>query len=77
MDFRDEKVFQNEIQHNTSLQKDICSLLDIDFDKCKFVSEDTYINRITADFSIFEMVKLRLLWSARVVILVLMNMFAV
>ncbi|MCI7048033.1 MULTISPECIES: hypothetical protein [Helicobacter] len=52
--FELEKELQDEILHNISLQKDICINLDIDFKKCKFIAEDTYINGITADFSIFE-----------------------
>ncbi|TQR31828.1 hypothetical protein DMB92_05420 [Campylobacter sp. MIT 99-7217] len=52
--FESEKEFQDEIQNNSSLQKDICSTLDIDYDKSKFIREDKYINGIVADFSIFE-----------------------
>ncbi|MWV62691.1 hypothetical protein DCO58_02810 [Helicobacter saguini] len=63
--FENEKDLQNEIQTNTSLQKDICSLLDIDFDKCKFVGEDSYINRITADFSIFENGKIKAIMECK------------
>ena len=39
---------------NTDVQKDICTLIDANFDKSKFIHEDTYINEITADFTIKE-----------------------
>lgn len=48
MDFTQEKDLQNEIANNKSLQRDICSVLDMDFYQTKF------INGITADFTLFE-----------------------
>lgn len=37
---------------DTNVQKDICSIIGSDFDKCEFIHEDSYINEITADFTI-------------------------
>lgn len=63
--FQSEKRFQDEIQNNQSLQKDICSILNIDFDKSSFVREDRFINNIVADFSIFENGKVRAIMECK------------
>lgn len=54
MDFTQEKDLQNEIANNKSLQRDICSVLDMDFYQTKFHKETRFINGITADFTLFE-----------------------
>ncbi|MCI7548840.1 MAG: hypothetical protein MSA33_00080 [Campylobacter sp.] len=54
MNFDDEKVFQDAIFQDENIKKDICACLNIKYNDSKFVREDTYINGITADFSLFE-----------------------
>lgn len=53
-DFSKEKDFQDAINSQENIKKDICTFLGVDYKKAKFVREDTYINGITADFSLFE-----------------------
>ena len=59
MDFSKEADFQHFIAKDKGLQKDICKLLDIDFDKVKFEKEVAFINGICSDFSLFESDKIR------------------
>ncbi|GAA7533410.1 hypothetical protein JP0015_01130 [Helicobacter pylori] len=54
MPYRLEKDFQDLIANN--IQKDICSVLD--YKDFKLLREDTCINGITADFTLFERNKL-------------------
>ncbi|AZP95391.1 hypothetical protein CYK58_07855 [Helicobacter pylori] len=56
MPYRLEKDFQDLIANNSNIQKDICSVLD--YKDFKLLREDTYINGITADFTLFERNKL-------------------
>ncbi|GAA8730909.1 hypothetical protein HpHA170_08200 [Helicobacter pylori] len=56
MPYRLEKDFQDLIASNNTIQKDICSVLD--YKDSKLLREDTYINGITADFTLFERNKL-------------------
>ncbi|GAA7965508.1 hypothetical protein HpBT295_13460 [Helicobacter pylori] len=56
MPYRLEKDFQDLIASNSNIQKDICSVLD--YKDSKLLREDTYINGITADFTLFERNKL-------------------
>ncbi len=55
--YRLEKDFQDLIASNNNIQKDICSVLD--YKDFKLLREDTYINGITADFTLFERNKVR------------------
>ncbi|WP_154403842.1 hypothetical protein [Helicobacter pylori] len=55
MPYRLEKDFQDLIASN--IQKDICSVLD--YKDFKLLREDTCINGITADFTLFERNKVR------------------
>ncbi|WP_154465454.1 hypothetical protein [Helicobacter pylori] len=55
MPYRLEKDFQDLIANN--IQKDICSVLD--YKDFKLLREDTCINGITADFTLFERNKVR------------------
>ncbi|UOS03058.1 hypothetical protein MPG43_07420 [Helicobacter pylori] len=57
MPYRLEKDFQDLIASNNSIQKDICSVLD--YKDFKLLREDTCINGITADFTLFERNKVR------------------
>ncbi|WP_154404764.1 hypothetical protein [Helicobacter pylori] len=57
MPYRLEKDFQDLIASNNNIQKDICSVLD--YKDFKLLREDTYINGITADFTLFERNKVR------------------
>ncbi len=57
MPYRLEKDFQDLIASNSNIQKDICSVLD--YKDFKLIREDTYINGITADFTLFERNKVR------------------
>ncbi len=50
MPYRLEKDFQDLIASNNNIQKDICSVLEMDYKDL----EDAYINGITADFTLFE-----------------------
>lgn len=59
MDFSKEADFQDFIAKDKSLQKDICKLLDIDFERTKFEKEVEFINGIYSDFSLFESGKIR------------------
>ncbi|MGI0439693.1 hypothetical protein ACRE1S_04085 [Helicobacter himalayensis] len=59
MDFTLEKDLQNEIAKNQSLQRDICSVLDMDFYKTRFDKETKFINGITSDFTLFENDKIK------------------
>ena len=54
MNFDLEKTFQDEIYSNTEIQKGICDCIGINFSDTKLVREDTYINGITADFTLFQ-----------------------
>ncbi|GAA8693052.1 hypothetical protein HpHA136_01240 [Helicobacter pylori] len=58
MPYRLEKDFQDLIASNSNIQKDICSVLEMDYEDFKLLREDTYINGITADFTLFERNKL-------------------
>ncbi|TPH77530.1 hypothetical protein [Helicobacter pylori] len=58
MPYRLEKDFQDLIANNSNIQKDICSVLEMDYKDFKLLREDTYINGITADFTLFEEIKL-------------------
>ncbi|WP_231211510.1 hypothetical protein [Helicobacter pylori] len=55
MPYRLEKDFQDLIASNSNIQKDICSVLEMDYKDL----EDAYINGITADFTLFEKNKVR------------------
>ncbi|MFT2607029.1 hypothetical protein [Helicobacter pylori] len=57
MPYRLEKDFQDLIASNNNIQKDICSVLD--YKDFKLLREDTCINGITADFTLFERNKVR------------------
>ncbi|GAA7383418.1 hypothetical protein MM0345_04410 [Helicobacter pylori] len=59
MPYRLEKDFQDLITNNSNIQKDICSVLEMDYKDFKLLREDTYINGITADFTLFERNKVR------------------
>ncbi len=59
MPYKLERDFQDLIANNTNIQKDICSILEIDHKDFKLLKEDTYINGITADFTLFEKNKVR------------------
>ncbi|GAA7434030.1 hypothetical protein KVC37_07175 [Helicobacter pylori] len=59
MPYRLEKDFQDLIASNNNIQKDICSILEMDYKDFKLLREDTYINGITADFTLFEKNKVR------------------
>ncbi|ANH46203.1 hypothetical protein AA976_07785 [Helicobacter pylori] len=59
MPYKLERDFQNLIANNTNIQKDICFILEIDHKDFKLLREDTYINGITADFTLFEKNKVR------------------
>lgn len=50
----EEFKLHNLINSNKSVQEDICKLIGVDYSKVEFVHEDTYINEITADFTIKE-----------------------
>ncbi len=54
MNFEKEKIFQDAIFENENIKKDICACLNIKYNDSKFIREDTYINGITADFSLLE-----------------------
>lgn len=54
MNFDKEKIFQDAIFENENIKKDICACLNIKYNDSKFIREDTYINGITADFSLLE-----------------------
>ncbi|GAA9977080.1 hypothetical protein VN0963_01220 [Helicobacter pylori] len=56
MPYRLEKDFQDLIASN--IQKDIYSVLEMDYKDFKLLREDTCINGITADFTLFERNKL-------------------
>ncbi len=57
--YRLEKDFQDLIASNSNIQKDICSVLEMDYKDFKLLREDTCINGITADFTLFERNKVR------------------
>ncbi len=59
MPYRLEKDFQDLIASNNNIQKDICSVLEMDYKDFKLLREDTCINGITADFTLFERNKVR------------------
>ncbi|AEE71161.1 hypothetical protein HMPREF0462_1557 [Helicobacter pylori 83] len=59
MPYRLEKDFQDLIASNSNIQKDIRSVLEMDYKDFKLLREDTYINGITADFTLFEKNKVR------------------
>ncbi|GAA7865566.1 hypothetical protein JP0474_04210 [Helicobacter pylori] len=59
MPYRLEKDFQDLIASNSNIQKDICSVLGMDYKDFKLLREDTCINGITADFTLFERNKVR------------------
>ncbi|GAA6876782.1 hypothetical protein VN1233_00980 [Helicobacter pylori] len=59
MPYRLEKDFQDLIASNSNIQKDICSVLEMDYKDFKLLREDTYINGIIADFTLFERNKVR------------------
>ncbi|UOS14412.1 hypothetical protein [Helicobacter pylori] len=59
MPYRLEKDFQDLIASNNNVQKDICSVLEMDYKDFKLLREDTYINGIIADFTLFERNKVR------------------
>ncbi|GAA9881850.1 hypothetical protein VN0667_05210 [Helicobacter pylori] len=59
MPYRLGKDFQDLIASNSNIQKDICSVLEMDYKDFKLLREDTYINGITADFTLFEKNKVR------------------
>ncbi|GAA7066649.1 hypothetical protein HpCHN105_03260 [Helicobacter pylori] len=59
MPYRLEKDFQDLIASNSNIQKDICSVLEMDYKDFKLLREDTYINGIIADFTLFEKNKVR------------------
>lgn len=65
MDFTQEKDLQNEIFNNKSLQRDICSVLDMDFYQTKFHKETKFINGITADFTLFENDRIKALMECK------------
>nr|WP_237737786.1 hypothetical protein [Helicobacter pylori] len=52
MPYRLEKDFQDLIASN-NIQKDICSVLEMDYKDFKLLREDTCINGITARFHAF------------------------
>ncbi|GAA9860187.1 hypothetical protein VN0630_01200 [Helicobacter pylori] len=54
MPYRLEKDFQDLIASNNNIQKDICSVLEMDYKDFKLLREDACINGITADFTLFE-----------------------
>ncbi|WQY38119.1 hypothetical protein KVJ69_07240 [Helicobacter pylori] len=58
MPYRLEKDFQDLIAGNSNIQKDICSVLEMDYKDFKLLREDACINGITADFTLFEEIKL-------------------
>ncbi|WRA30538.1 hypothetical protein KVK98_07480 [Helicobacter pylori] len=53
MPYRLEKDFQDLIASNNNIQKDICSVLEMDYKDFKLLREDTYINGITARLHAF------------------------
>ncbi|WRB53046.1 hypothetical protein KVE00_07675 [Helicobacter pylori] len=53
MPYRLEKDFQDLIASNNNIQKDICSVLEMDYKDFKLLREDTCINGITARFHAF------------------------
>ncbi|GAA9056984.1 hypothetical protein Taitung242_01910 [Helicobacter pylori] len=59
MPYRLEKDFQDLIASNNNIQKDICSVLEMDYKDFKLLREDACINGITADFTLFERNKVR------------------
>lgn len=59
MDFSKEADFQAHIAKDRDLQKDICKLLELDFERTKFEKEVEFINGIYCDFSLFESGKIR------------------
>lgn len=65
MDFTQEKDLQNEIANNQSLQRDICSVLDMDFYQTIFHKETKFINGITADFTLFENDRIKALMECK------------
>lgn len=65
MNFTLEKDFQNEIANNKSLQRDICSCLNIDFYKTRFDKETKFINNISADFTLFENNKIKAIMECK------------
>ncbi|EAI9945240.1 hypothetical protein C5534_07510, partial [Campylobacter upsaliensis] len=65
MTFAQEKDLQNEIANNQNLQRDICSALDVDFYQTRFHKETTFINGITADFTLFENDKIKALMECK------------
>ena len=65
MDFTQEKDLQNEIANNQSLQRDICSVLDMDFYQTKFHKELKIANGMRADFALFENDKIKVLMECK------------
>lgn len=65
MDFGSEKIFQDEIKNNTSLQKDICLSLNIDFKKIEFIKEDKLINGIVSDFTLIYKNKVKAIMECK------------
>ncbi|MGT0047642.1 hypothetical protein V5I05_00230 [Helicobacter pylori] len=59
MPYRLEKDFQDLIASSNNIQKDICSVLEMDYKDFKLLREDTCINGITTDFTLFERNKVR------------------
>ncbi|GAA6928734.1 hypothetical protein E5L34_07575 [Helicobacter pylori] len=53
MPYRLEKDFQDLIASNSNIQKDICSVLEMDYKDFKLLREDTCINGITARLHAF------------------------
>ncbi|WP_231165580.1 hypothetical protein [Helicobacter pylori] len=51
--YRLEKDFQDLIASNNNIQKDICSVLEMDYKDFKLLREDTCINGITARLHAF------------------------
>ncbi|GAA9904250.1 hypothetical protein VN0798_01110 [Helicobacter pylori] len=56
MPYRLEKDFQDLIANN--IQKDICSVLEMDYKDFKLLREDTCIMALQPDFTLFERNKL-------------------
>lgn len=51
---KEEAYLQSLIYNDKGLQKDICNILNIDFNKTKFEREKEIMNGLKADFIVFE-----------------------
>lgn len=60
MPYRLEKDFQDLIASNNNIQKDICSILEMDYKDFKLLREDTYIMALQHTSRFLKEIKLGL-----------------